>query len=89
MAVGADRRSILGLVAREGLSPVLAGVVLGLGASLLAGRALRALLYQVTPHDAATMAVVTLVLVGVSALALVAPARRASRVAPARTLAAE
>ncbi|HUP24034.1 MAG TPA: ABC transporter permease [Thermoanaerobaculia bacterium] len=89
MAVGADRRSILGLVLRQGGWPVLVGLALGLGGSLLAGRALRALLFEVAPHDAATVVAVTGLLVAVSVLAMLIPARRASRIAPAHALKAE
>jgi predicted permease len=89
MAVGADRGRILGLVLRQGGLPVLAGLGLGLGASLLGGSALRSLLFEVGPHDAATVVTVTLVLLAVSLLAMLVPARRASRIAPARALGTE
>ena len=89
MAVGADRWQILAMVLRHGGTPVIVGLAVGLATALLGGRALRSLLFEVTPHDATTIAVVTLVLLAVSLVAMLVPARRASRVAPARALGTE
>ncbi|HVS12483.1 MAG TPA: ABC transporter permease [Thermoanaerobaculia bacterium] len=86
LAVGASRRQVIALVLRQGLRPVLAGVVLGLVTSAAAARLLDALLYGVGPLDPVTFGAVPAVLVAVALLALWAPARRASRIAPARAL---
>jgi ABC-type antimicrobial peptide transport system permease subunit len=86
LAVGASRQQVLLLVVRQGLRPVLAGVVLGmLGAAAMA-RLLGSLLYEVAPLDPVTFAAVPVVLVAVALVALWVPARRASRIAPASAL---
>ena len=55
---------------------------LGLGGALLITRALTGLLYRTSPHDPATLALVTVGLVGVALTASFLPAWRAARVAP-------
>jgi putative ABC transport system permease protein len=89
MALGAGRMEVAGLVLREGLKPVLAGVALGLPAAFFAGRLLRSLLFGVAPDDPATFALAPLLLVAVAALACYLPAARAARIDPAITLRAE
>jgi len=86
MALGARRDAVVGMVVREGLGPAVLGVVLGLAASLLGGRALSSLLYGVEPHDPVTLASVTGLLVAVVVVATVVPARRASHVPPTQAL---
>jgi len=61
----------------------------GIGGSLLGGRALQGLLYGVKPQDPKTLATVTAVLLAVVFLATFVPARRASRVHPSEALRAE
>jgi putative ABC transport system permease protein len=82
MALGAARRDILAMVLRQGLGLVVAGLVIGFGASLLLTRLLTSLLFEVRPADAATSATVALLLAAVVLLACYVPARRASRVDP-------
>ena len=60
----------------------LAGLVVGMIASLQAGRLLTSLLYGVEPRDAMVMAVVPLIVLMASAIAWFAPARRAAAVDP-------
>jgi predicted permease len=86
LAVGASREQVLGLVVRQGLRPVLAGVALGLLAAAACARLVGALLYQVEPLDPVTFGAVPAVLFLVALVALWAPARRASRIAPAHAL---
>jgi ABC-type antimicrobial peptide transport system permease subunit len=57
-------------------------VAIGLIASSLGSRALAGLLYGVAPVDATTYAGVSLILIGVAAVAALIPAHRASRVDP-------
>lgn len=71
------------------MSPVLLGLALGMGAALLAGRALAGLLYGVRPGDPATLGAVAALVTGVALLACWIPALRASRVDPATALRAE
>ncbi|HVS62430.1 MAG TPA: ABC transporter permease [Thermoanaerobaculia bacterium] len=86
LAVGASREQVLGLVIRQGLQPVLAGVALGLLAAAAMARLTSALLYQVEPLDPMTFGIVPAVLLLVALAALWMPARRASRIAPANAL---
>ncbi len=55
----------------------------------MAGRLLSSLLYEVSPADPITLVTVTAILSGVAALAIVLPARRASRVDPVEILRAD
>ena len=66
---------------REGMGSVLGGVIAGTGASVLAGRTIRSLLFGVTPLDA-DLAGAPILLVAVALLACYLPARRALRVDP-------
>jgi ABC-type antimicrobial peptide transport system permease subunit len=88
-ALGASRANLLGLVLRQGLALGIAGVTLGLGASLLATRALAALLFGISNLDVPTYAVVTVVLLGVATLACIVPARRAALLDPMEALRSE
>ncbi len=87
LALGARPGDVVGLVMRQGLRPVLAGLLAGTAGALAAGRALQAILFGVSPLDAVTLVAVGLVLLFFASLACLLPARRASRVDPARTLA--
>jgi predicted permease len=89
MALGAAVRDVIGLVARQGLVPVLTGLVLGLGAGLGVSRLMAGVLYGVAPTDPVTYLSVVAILTGVALLACVAPARRAARVDPLLAIRAE
>ena len=82
MALGATpaqlRRAVLG--AALGVTAV--GGAVGLGAALVSSRFLTALLFQVSPTDPITLAVVCVLLVGVGCGAAYVPARRATKVDP-------
>ena len=60
----------------------LAGLASGLVLAAMASRLLTALLYGFRPHYMPTAAVVSLLLLGVAALACFVPARRASHIDP-------
>lgn len=77
------------LVVREALTPVLTGLAIGLPASMGLSRLVASQLYQVRPHDPVTLGAVVSLLVVVSAVAALGPARRASRIDPADALRAE
>jgi len=51
MALGAQRRDVLGMVLRQGMMPVLAGLAAGAAAAVAIGRHLESLLSQVSPRD--------------------------------------
>src|SRR6185503_16879977 len=67
MALGAEDRSVMGLVMREGLGLALIGLVIGVFASVLVGRAIQAMLVDVGAVDLPSIAV-TGVLLAVVAL---------------------
>jgi predicted permease len=86
MALGALSSQIAGAVLREAAALVGIGIGLGLGAAWLLGRYVESQLYGVTPADATTVAVTTLMLSTVAAIASFIPARRAAMVAPMTAL---
>lgn len=89
MALGARAIEVVRLVLWQGFRPAIAGVILGLAVAFAASRAMADLLYEIRPHDPATFAGVTLVLLAVVVLACVIPARRATKVPPATALRGE
>ncbi len=89
MALGAQRRAVLGLVLREGMRLAAIGVVIGGAGALVATRWLRAQLYAISATDPATFLAAAIVLSAVAALATLVPARRATAIDPARALQAE
>jgi putative ABC transport system permease protein len=88
-ALGASRGDLVGLVLRQGLVLAGVGVAVGLGASLLAMRALASLLFGVSDLDPVTYAGVTALLLGVAVAACLVPARRAALIDPMQALRAE
>jgi putative ABC transport system permease protein len=82
MALGAERRNVVAMVMREGLTLVAAGQVAGFACSLLLTRSLASLLFQVAPADLTIALAVALTLAAAALLANYLPARRASRVDP-------
>ncbi len=82
MALGATPQSVTRLVVGQGLRLAGFGLLLGLFASLGLARLLRSVLYEVSPFDPVSFAVVAVMLAGVGVLACWLPARRAARVDP-------
>ena len=82
VALGASRGAILGLVSRETLILISAGLILGGISALAASRVLGHLLFGVSASDPLTLASVTIALAAVAALAAHVPARRAMSVGP-------
>jgi predicted permease len=89
LALGASPRAIAKMVVREGLVVTLAGIGVGLLMALALARLSRALLFGIDAHDVPTFAGVVALILGVALLATWAPAMRAMRVDPVRTLRAE
>ncbi len=81
-ALGATRRQLAGLVVRQSMLPIVAGVVLGVAGSLASGRLLQELLYQVQPGDPQVIVTIVALLLGVGLLASWLPARRAASIDP-------
>ena len=86
LALGAQPASVIGMVLRESLLPVFAGVALGVWAALSAGKMVEAMLYGLKPDDVPTLVAVGAVLLGSALVAGWWPARRASRIAPMAAL---
>lgn len=82
IALGAQKGDVQGLVLRQGARLLGLGLVLGLTASLVLGRVLRAFLFDVAPHDPVTLLCVAALLSLVALLACYLPARRASKLDP-------
>ena len=89
VALGAQTRDVVLLVAREGASIALAGLVLGVLAAWALRRSVASMLFGVSPEDAPTFGGVALLLGVVSLLAAYLPARSAARIDPAAALRAE
>jgi putative ABC transport system permease protein len=89
MALGANSGSIARLVLGEGGLLVLAGVALGLVGSLIATRALQAMLYRVKTSDPSVLLAVVAGFVMAAFVACYLPAHRASRIDPSEALRAE
>ena len=86
LALGATPAGILGMVLRQGLLFVSAGLAIGVLAAVFAGNLVKSFLYQVKPADAWTYSGVVLVLLLVGTAAAVIPARRAAAVEPMTAL---
>jgi putative ABC transport system permease protein len=82
LALGAQARDVLRLVIKQGMTPALLGVALGLSGAAGLTRLLKRLLFGVGPTDPLTFVAVAALLGGVAWLACWLPARRAARVDP-------
>jgi putative ABC transport system permease protein len=82
MALGAQSRDVLRLVIKQGMTPALLGVFIGLLGALALTRLLKSLLFGLSPSDPLTFALVIVSLLGVACVACWLPARRAARVDP-------
>jgi putative ABC transport system permease protein len=82
MALGAEARQVLRMVMGQGLRLVALGAVLGLSVAIAVSGLLEGLLFGITARDPATFAGVIALLVLVGALAILIPARRATRINP-------
>ncbi|HET7553367.1 MAG TPA: ABC transporter permease [Gemmatimonadaceae bacterium] len=87
--LGATPERLRALVLRQGMTLAVIGTVIGIGAAMLATRAITTLLFGVSRLDPLTYAGVIALLLGVSAVACWVPAWRASRVDPAVTMRGE
>lgn len=82
LALGAEPRDLLGMVVRQGMSPVLVGLAAGVVMAIFAGRLISSLLFGVSAYDPITLLSVGFSVAGVSLLACYIPARRVTRVDP-------
>ncbi len=86
MAIGARREAVLRQVVRQGMTLVLLGTVVGLGFAWAGARLVSGVLVGVEPTEPIVYAGVTLLLVGVAAIANYLPARRAAGLKPMEAL---
>jgi ABC-type antimicrobial peptide transport system permease subunit len=89
MALGADPRSVVGMVLRESGLLLAAGVFVGVGLAALMSRWAASLLFGLKPYDPLSFLIAIVVLGAVSLLAAWIPARRASRLTPTNALRAD
>jgi predicted permease len=93
MALGADARTILRMVMRQGARQLVVGLVLGiagaLGLAALGHSVLTNVFYRVNPYDPLLYSLVGLLLTAVAAVSCFGPAHRATRVDPMMALRTE
>ncbi len=89
MALGASSREIVRSILRQGLGLTTLGIVFGVAGALALTRALKGLLFGVTPDDVLTYAAVSVLLLLAALAACWAPARRAARIDPQQALRCE
>ena len=82
MALGAQRTQVLGMVLEEALKLVLIGVLVGIPVTLVVTRVFKSMLFGLSSADPVSMVLVLMLLGGISALAGLIPAMRATRVNP-------
>ena len=82
MALGATSREVLRLVIRQGMTPALLGVIVGVSGAYALTGLLKSLLYGVSANDPLTFIFVAALLVSVALAACYLPARRATKVDP-------
>jgi predicted permease len=86
MALGAQRHDVLRMIVLRGLTLSAAGVALGMALSAVLTRLIAGMLFQVRPTDPITFAATATLLLAVSLTASTAPALRAARLDPMKTL---
>jgi predicted permease len=82
LALGATRASMLGMVLKESLLLVVAGIAIGVPVALATARLISGLLFGVSATDPATISLACVLMIVVAAMAALLPARRAARVDP-------
>lgn len=86
MALGAQRKAVLWLILREGLTMIAAGVLLGLLFAIGIGKVVSSILFQVSPLDPFAFTFAPALLALAAVLATWLPARRATRITPMEAL---
>jgi putative ABC transport system permease protein len=86
IALGAQRRDVIGIVLRQALKLVSIGAVIGLAGAWALTRVITTLLYEVKPTDPLTFLAVPVLLILVAVLACWLPARHAANVDPIEAL---
>jgi predicted permease len=86
MALGAQRRDVIQLVAAQSATAVLIGLLIALPITLLASRWIADMLYETSPRDPVVYAGAASVLALATLVATIVPARRSSAVDPAQAI---
>jgi putative ABC transport system permease protein len=86
VALGAQMNDLVRLVVGEGMKLGAIGITIGAGIALAAGKWIAPLLFDESPRDPVIFGLVTVVLLSVTLVASLIPARRAARVDPNRAL---
>jgi ABC-type antimicrobial peptide transport system permease subunit len=89
IALGAQVRDVVQMVVREGVTLGVAGVILGTAIALALSRPLKPLLFDESPRDPLVFSAMAVLVLGVTIVASLVPARRAARVDPNSALRAE
>jgi ABC-type antimicrobial peptide transport system permease subunit len=89
MALGARAANVLSLIMKNGLTLVLAGILIGIGSAIGLTRFLATLLFGVEPTDGVTFVVVSVTFFVIAVVAALIPAIRATRVDPVTALRSE
>jgi putative ABC transport system permease protein len=89
VALGADRRAVVGMVVGEGMKLAAMGIAAGVAGAVLLTRALQTFLYEVSPTDPVVLAGTCAGVLAVAIVASLVPALRALRVDPVVALRAE
>jgi putative ABC transport system permease protein len=89
LALGATRGDVLRLVVGQGLLLATIGIAIGLAGSYAAGRVLASMLFEISPRDPATFALLAVLLGAVAAIASAVPGWRATRIDPIAALRSE
>ena len=86
MALGATPANVFWLMMNQGRALATIGTIVGVATAYAAGRAGSSLLYEVRASDPLILFSATALVVGITFLSIVIPARRASNVDPSRVL---
>jgi predicted permease len=89
LALGATRGNVVGLVFRQGIIPVVTGLIVGSAGAVGAARWVRAFLYGTSSYDPLSYMLVAVLVLLASAAAIAIPARRAAKIDPMEALRCE
>lgn len=89
LAIGATPQSLVAMMVRQSLAPVVVGAILGVFATRALSQFAESQLFEVKAHDPLTLAVAVVTVALAALLAAYLPARQASRVDPIVVLRAE
>ena len=89
MALGANRRDVIGIVMRGAFSQVILGLAIGIPIALLGARLIASQLYGVRAYDPLSLLIAAVVLSAAAAVAGFVPARRAATIEPMKALRTE